>query len=418
MASVAINDTVATALANRSNSSKKGRRDKSIGHRPGGSIDFRVRTESGARAGDSAPTAADFAAEAAAEIAALPPLPTHWLNEREIGLDEGPVTVDHLLAGTSDPTKWVLYGGDYNNHRHSPITDINPENVGNLQVAWAFPTGTTNQFEVSPTVYDGVMYVTTSFNRLFALDAGTGEIYWRYDHQLPPDPRLCCGSVNRGAAIAGDLVLMATLDAKLIAFDRKSGEIVWETVIEDYSLGFSATSMPMVVKDMAIIGIAGGEFGVRGFFDAYDIATGERRWRHYTVPDTGEPGVETWEGESYKTGGSPAWTSGAYDPEADVLYWTTGNPAPIGMVTPAKATTCIPTACWPLIRIPASGCGTSSSRRTTCGTTTATPRYSSPTSTATARPSKASCSRIATAISTSSTEPTAPSSTRSLTSKA
>ena len=277
---------------------------------------------------NAAPTPGDFAAEAAAEIAALPPLPTHWLNEQAIGNNEGPATPDHLLAGTSDPSKWVLYGGDYGNHRHSPITDINPDNVDDLQVAWAFPTGTTNQFEVSPTVYDGVMYVTTSFNRLFALNPGTGEIYWRYDHQLPPDPRLCCGSVNRGAAIAGDLVLMATLDAKLIAFDRISGEIAWETTIADYSLGFSATSMPMIVKDMAIIGIAGGEFGVRGFFDAYDINTGARRWRHYTVPDTGEPGVETWEGESYKTGGSPAWTSGAYDPEADVLYWTTGNPAP------------------------------------------------------------------------------------------
>ncbi|MCB1693212.1 MAG: PQQ-binding-like beta-propeller repeat protein, partial [Pseudomonadales bacterium] len=129
-------------------------------------------------------------------------------------------------------------------------------------------------------------------------------------------------------AIAGDLVLMATLDSKLIAFNRLTGEIAWEKEIAPYDKGFSATSMPMVVKGMAIIGVAGGEFGVRGFFDAYDVKTGERKWRHYTVPAEGEPGVETWAGDSYKRGGAPAWTSGAYDPETDTLYWTTGNPSP------------------------------------------------------------------------------------------
>ncbi|MYD98186.1 MAG: PQQ-dependent dehydrogenase, methanol/ethanol family [Gammaproteobacteria bacterium] len=252
----------------------------------------------------------------------------HWTNDKDIGGGGGPVTSEHLLASPSNPEQWLLYGGDYGNHRHSPIDDITPENASRLQVAWAFPTGTTEQFEVSPTVYDGIMYVTTSFNRIFALDAANGEIYWRYDHQQPDDLRLCCGNVNRGAAIAGDLVLMATLDAKLIAFDRLTGTIAWEKTIADYTGGFSATSMPMIVKDMAIIGVAGGEFGVRGFFDAYDVATGELRWRHYTLPAEGEPGSETWAGDSYKTGGSPAWTSGAYDPETDILYWTTGNPSP------------------------------------------------------------------------------------------
>ena len=252
----------------------------------------------------------------------------HWTNDKDIGGGGGPVTSEHLLASPSNPEQWLLYGGDYANHRHSPIDDITPENASRLQVAWAFPTGTTEQFEVSPTVYDGIMYVTTSFNRIFALDAANGEIYWRYDHQQPDDLRLCCGNVNRGAAIAGDLVLMATLDAKLIAFDRLTGTIAWEKTIADYTGGFSATSMPMIVKDMAIIGVAGGEFGVRGFFDAYDVATGELRWRHYTLPAEGEPGSETWAGDSYKTGGSPAWTSGAYDPEKDILYWTTGNPSP------------------------------------------------------------------------------------------
>ncbi len=267
-------------------------------------------------------------AETAVEATAAPPLPTHWTSDGNIGNGAGPVANGDLLAGAVDPEKWLLYGGDYANLRHSPIYDITPANVGKLQVAWAFPTGTTEQFEVSPTVYDGIMYVTSSLNRLFALDAATGELHWRYDHQQPEDLKLCCGKVNRGAAISGDLVLMATLDAKLIAFHRLTGEIQWEVTLAPYADGFSATSMPMIVKDMAVIGIAGGEFGVRGFFDAYDVATGERRWRHYTVPEAGEFGADTWAGDSYKTGGAPAWTSGAYDPEADILYWTTGNPSP------------------------------------------------------------------------------------------
>ncbi|MDE0661517.1 MAG: PQQ-dependent dehydrogenase, methanol/ethanol family [Gammaproteobacteria bacterium] len=276
--------------------------------------------------GDSPP--AEPPAETTAVEAAPAPDIHHWTNDRKIGRGDGPVNNEHLLRAPLNPEQWLHYGGDYANHRHSPIDDITPGNAANLKVAWAFPTGTSEQFEVSPTVYDGIMYVTTSFNRIFALDAATGEIYWRYDHQQPEDLRLCCGYVNRGAAIAGDLVLMATLDAKLIAFNRLTGVVAWETTLADYAKGFSATSMPLIVKDMAIIGIAGGEFGVRGFFDAYDVATGELRWRHYTLPADGEPGTETWAGDSYKTGGAPAWTTGAYDPETDILYWTTGNPSP------------------------------------------------------------------------------------------
>ena len=284
---------------------------------------------------DSTSAAETSAGEAApvveaVEAAAAPPVPTHWTSDGDIGEGGGPVDNDALLAGTANPEQWLLYGGDYGNHRHSPIDDITPSNVAQLQVAWAFPTGTTEQFEVSPTVYDGIMYVTTSFNRLMALDAATGELHWRYDHPLPGRDvlKLCCGAVNRGAAISGDLVLMATLDAELIALHRLTGEIQWQTTLAEFGDGFSATSMPMIVKDMAIIGIAGGEFGVRGFFDAYDVATGELRWRHYTVPVEGEFGADTWAGDSWKTGGAPAWTSGAYDPQQDVLYWTTGNPAP------------------------------------------------------------------------------------------
>lgn len=256
-------------------------------------------------------------------------LPNHWINEDPIGDGLGAVSSELLSAALSDnPQHWLHYGGDYSNLRHSPITDLSPENVDRLNFAWGFSTGTQGQFAVSPVVYDGIMYVTSSYNRLFALDARSGELYWRYDHQQPTDLRICCGPANRGVAIIGDKVLMATLDARIMAFDRKSGEILWDTEIIEYNRGFSATSAPLIVKNLAIIGIAGGEYGVRGFFDAYNVDTGERVWRHYTVPAEGEPGSETWSGTSYETGGAPAWTIGTYDPELDLLYWTTGNPAP------------------------------------------------------------------------------------------
>jgi alcohol dehydrogenase (cytochrome c) len=258
----------------------------------------------------------------------LPPLPTHWKAERPVGTSAGPVTAGMLAAATTPPDRWIQYGGNYRNFRHSSLKSLTPKSAKKLTVAWAFPTGTTGQFEASPVVYGGVMYVTSSYNRLFALDARSGELLWRYDHKNAENLRLCCGPPNRGVAIADDLVIMGTLDAHLIAFDRKTGEIVWNTEVADYKRGFSITSAPLIVGDLAVIGIAGGEYGVRGFFDAYDVKTGKLAWRHYTVPAQGEPGAETWSGTSYERGGAPAWTTGAYDPETDTLYWTTGNPSP------------------------------------------------------------------------------------------
>jgi len=254
---------------------------------------------------------------------------THWINNRSIGDGSGPVTTELLSEPQSaNAGNWLQYGGDYSNQRHSPITELSPENIDDLNFSWGFPTGTSGQFAMSPLIYDGIMYVTSSYNRLFALDARTGEMYWRYDHPQPDDLRICCGPANRGAAIHGNKILMATLDAKILAFDRISGEKLWENEIIEYERGFSATSAPLIVKNLAVIGVGGGEFGVRGFFDAYDVDTGERVWRHYTVPAEGEPGYESWSGNSYETGGAPAWTIGTYDPELDLLYWTTGNPAP------------------------------------------------------------------------------------------
>ena len=267
-----------------------------------------------------------------AEESAIPEydveIPTHWPAPEPVGHGGGPVSDAMLRASGESKTSWLQYHGDDRGYRHSPITSLTPENVKRLRPAWVLPTGTVGQLEASPVVYDGVLYLTTSYNRLFALDATSGEVLWRYDHEQPPNLRLCCGPPNRGVAIAGNRVLMATLDAQLLAFERRTGEILWKTEIADYTKGFSATSAPLIVGDLAIIGIAGGEYGVRGFFDAYDLSKGKRVWRHYTVPAEGEPGVETWSGKSYETGGAPAWTTGLYDAATDTLFWTTGNPSP------------------------------------------------------------------------------------------
>jgi alcohol dehydrogenase (cytochrome c) len=261
-------------------------------------------------------------------LAELEPLPTHWKASEPVGAEASPVDQAMLLDPFADRSRWLHYAGDYRGLRHSPVESLNPESVGGLQVAWTFPTGTLQQFEVSPIVYAGIMYVTSSYNRVFALDAATGELLWRYDHPLPDDLRACCGPVNRGPSIVGNALLMATLDARMVALDRRTGEILWNREIIDYSRGYAATSAPLIVRNSAIIGVAGGEFGIRGFIDAYDVETGERLWRHYTIPAEGEPGVETWEGTSYETGGAPAWTQGVYDTETGTLFWTTGNPSP------------------------------------------------------------------------------------------
>ena len=250
-----------------------------------------------------------------------------------VAADEGarvlpPVTAERLAQGTSEGAGWYMYGGNFENWRYSPLTDIDRENVKRLAPAWLFQTGIPGQLAAAPIVADGIVYLTAAYNHLYALDARSGEALWHYEHQMPSDLRICCGPVNRGVALSGDKVFMATLDARLVALDRASGKVVWDVKLDDHVAGYSATAAPLVVKDLVMIGIAGGEYGARGFIDAYDVASGERRWRRYTIPVAGEAGVETWAGDSWKTGGGPPWVTGTYDPKTDMLYWPTGNPSP------------------------------------------------------------------------------------------
>jgi alcohol dehydrogenase (cytochrome c) len=239
-----------------------------------------------------------------------------------------PVTQERLLKGTDEVSSWLMYGGNYQNWRFSPLKDINRQNIKKLQAAWIFQTGIPGQLEAAPIVADSIMYLVASFNHVYALNAVTGEPLWKYDHPLPEDLRICCGPTNRGVAIADDKVFLGTLDARMVALDRKTGAVAWNVKMDEYNLGYSSTAAPLVIKDKVIIGIAGGEYGVRSFIDAYDIKTGERKWRRYTIPTAGEKGVETWAGDSWKTGGGPAWVTGSYDPEQNLLYWATGNPSP------------------------------------------------------------------------------------------
>jgi len=238
------------------------------------------------------------------------------------------VTFDRLLNSAKEPQNWMTYSGDYLGRRFSALDQVNTTNVRALTAKWVYQTAATGKLETSPLVVDGILYATAQDDRAFALDARTGRPIWMYQHPLPGDIRPCCGRVNRGLAIVGDKVFLGTLDAHVIALDSKTGNVVWDVVAADYRTGHSFTVAPLAVKDLVVIGVSGGEYGVRGFIDAYDAATGKRRWRFYTVPGPGEPGNETWEGDSWKVGGAPAWNTGTYDVVTNQIFWPTGNPAP------------------------------------------------------------------------------------------
>lgn len=238
------------------------------------------------------------------------------------------VTPQRLLDSNKEPQNWLMYSGNYSGHRFSTLDQINTMNASALVAKWAFQTMAGGKFETTPLVVDGVLYGTGQDNRAFALDAKNGRPIWQYQRALPADIRPCCGRVNRGLAILGDKVFLGTLDAHVIALDIKTGNVIWDVAAVDYRKGYSFTLAPLVIKNLVILGVSGGEYGIRGFIDAYDANTGERKWRFYTVPGPGEPGYETWEGDSWKIGGSPAWITGVYDPSTNTTFWTTGNPSP------------------------------------------------------------------------------------------
>ncbi len=238
------------------------------------------------------------------------------------------VTYERLLAADKEPQNWLTYSGSYRGWRYSSLDQIHRGNAGSLKVRWIHQLSTSHMLETTPLVVDGVMYVSESPSNVVALDAVTGKRFWRYRRVLPPKINVCCGQVNRGIAILGDRVFVGTVDAHLVALDAKTGAVLWDVEVADYRTGHSVTGAPLIVKDMVICGIAGGEYGIRGFLDAYDAATGKKRWRFWTIPQPDEPGGDTWSGDSWKTGGGPTWVTGSFDREQNLIIWGTGNPAP------------------------------------------------------------------------------------------
>ena len=238
------------------------------------------------------------------------------------------VTYDRLVHAAQDPKNWLMYNGNYTSNRYTLLKQVDPDNVKNLEQKWVFQGNVIGNWEATPLVVDGVMYVTQRPNDVVALDAKTGRAFWIYRYNTPTDQKACCGGNNRGVAMLGDRLFMGTLDAHLVAIDAKLGRPLWNIEVADYKSGYSITLAPLVVKDKVIIGVGGGEYGIRGFIAAYDSATGREVWRFNTIPGPGEPGHETWEGDSWKTGGAPVWITGSYDPSLNLMYWGVGNPGP------------------------------------------------------------------------------------------
>ena len=239
-----------------------------------------------------------------------------------------PVTWERLVNAADEPHNWLMYSGTLSSQRFSRLDQITNKNVAQLELVWAHHIQALDRAETTPLVVDGVMFITESPSNVVAVDAATGRPFWRYEHPLPDDLRLCCGRNNRGVAILGETLYMSTNDAHLVAIDARSGALLWNTEVADHTKGYTKTATPLIVKDLVVTGIAGGEYGIRGFIDAYDADTGELEWRTYTIPAEGEPGNETWADDSWKTGGAPTWLTGSYDPQLDLIYWGTGNPGP------------------------------------------------------------------------------------------
>jgi alcohol dehydrogenase (cytochrome c) len=238
------------------------------------------------------------------------------------------VSFDRILKADQEPQNWLNYSGTMASQRHSTLTQITPGNVKNLELQWVFQARSLEKFEATPLVVDGILYTVQAPNDIVAMDAVTGRVFWSYSYLPSQAARPCCGRVNRGLAILGDTLFMGTIDAHLVAVDAKNGHVLWNTTVARPEAGYAITHAPLVIKDQVIVGTAGGEFGIRGFIAAYDAKTGKEAWRFYTIPGKGEPGNETWEGDSWMHGGASVWVTGSYDPALNLTYWGVGNAGP------------------------------------------------------------------------------------------
>ncbi|MGA8489237.1 MAG: PQQ-dependent dehydrogenase, methanol/ethanol family [Terriglobales bacterium] len=258
-------------------------------------------------------------------------------NEKPADVNEA-----RILTADREPQNWMVHGRTYSEQRFSPLKQINDQNVSQLKLAWFYDLDTRRGQEATPLVVDGVMYFTSAWSKVFALNAATGALLWSYDPKVPGEwaVNACCDVVNRGVAAWNGKVFVGTLDGRLVALNAGTGKPVWETLTIDRNFRYTITGAPRVVKGKVIIGNGGGEFGVRGYVSAYDAETGKLLWRFYTVPgDPSKPfenpilaqAAKTWSGDWWKSGGGgTVWDAIVYDPELDLLYIGTGNGAPWG----------------------------------------------------------------------------------------
>ncbi len=239
------------------------------------------------------------------------------------------VDYTRLLDAADEPEHWLTYNGSYRSDRYSTLSEINRSNVADLRPTWVYQISTAGQIETTPLVADGVMYITEPPTAVTALELQSGRPLWKWRRDMPADTRnLGFGRVNRGVAILDDTLYVGTLDGYLVALDAASGTVRWEVLVGNNATGHSVTMAPLALDGKVIVGISGGEAGIRGFVDAYDAKTGTRLWRFWTIPAAGEPGSETWAGDSLIHGAGATWLTGSYDAELDLLYWGTGNPGP------------------------------------------------------------------------------------------
>jgi alcohol dehydrogenase (cytochrome c) len=251
-------------------------------------------------------------------------------DDLQLRTDDGQV---HLLRRVGERFRevtsekdWPGYNGDPGGNRYTTLSEITPANVSRLAAKWSFTLPNTARLQVTPVVAGGLMYVSSA-NECYALDAGTGRQVWHFRRPPSPGTRESVGGTNRGVAVAGDRVFMATDHAHIIALNRFTGALVWDTEMADWKQSYFATSAPLTAGNLVVTGIGGGEHGTRGFVAAYDQATGKEAWRFWTVPKPGEPGSETWKGKGIEHGGAPTWFTGTYDAGLDTVYWPSGNPA-------------------------------------------------------------------------------------------
>lgn len=243
-------------------------------------------------------------------------------------ISDAQVSWDRLQNTQREPQNWLTHSGSSLSQRHSALAKIHPGNVKELELKWVFQSASFEKFEATPLVVDGVLYTVQAPNDIVAIDAATGRIFWTYNYSPSKESRVCCGRVNRGLAILGDTLYMGTIDARLIAVDARTGKPLWNIAVARPEAGYSLTHAPLIVKDKVLVGVAGGEYGIRGYITAYDAKTGKEAWRFNTIPGPGEPGNETWAGDSWKTGGGSIWVTGSYDAETNLTFWGVGNPGP------------------------------------------------------------------------------------------